>query len=249
MNIIQVFFGFLLIHVLFPCPTHADESSIRDLVGRIYQIGKTEGAPLFTQRTHYTKNVDGSTSVSSTIVDSNGKIALKEDAIYQGSKLLSQTVEQFQTGHRYSVSRKEGKIYFQDQQTTGAKKLSKGDVSETDNFISGPTTQPYLAEHWNELMDGKTVHCRFGVLESTETFGFNFKLKRKEVLDGRELVVISMKPSKLFSGLIFSLVEDSIEITMDPQTKRYARYKGLTPVQREDEKGKLSRFTAEIIYE
>lgn len=227
-----------------------------DLVGSIYlkgtapgPTGKAVSPPLFTLKAHYTEDSEGRTTSSSSIVDSTGKSVLTEVSTYQGSKLLSQSVEQVQTGHRYTVTRKEDKIYFKDEETTGSKKIEEDSIDASEHFITGPTTRPFLAEHWAELLDGKTVHCRFGVLEARETYGFNFKLKRKETVANRELFVISMRPSSFFNNFLFSILEGDIEIYMDPTTKRYARYKGITPVQRVDEKGKLHRFSAEIIYE
>ncbi len=225
------------------------EDAFPDRVGYIYSLGKVEGTPLFIQKTHYSQDSDGVSSVHSTIVETKGKLVLSETASFRGTHLLSQKVEQLQTGHLYTIVSTTDKILFKDQETTKNKKLIEDEVDYTDDFITGPTTQAFLLEHWDELLSGKTVHCRFGVLEAQETFGFNFRMKRKEVLKERELVVISMKPSSFFNGILFSLMEGDIEIYIDPNTKRYVRYKGITPVQKVDEHGKLHRFSAEIIYE
>lgn len=240
-------FSYLLIEIFTPSLSLADTPS--ELVGKIFPLGKTDGAPWFTQKTRYSKDGDGRLTADSTIVDQQGKLVLTEKVVLQGSKLITQKVEQLQTGYEYTVVPKADKVLFQILETKGKGNKEEDSVELTDNFITGPTTQPYLAEHWQELLDGKTVHCRFGVLESKDTFGFNFKLKRKEILNGKELIVVSMKPSSFFNSFFFSLLEDGIEIYMDPITKRYVRYKGLTPLFRVDEQGKLHHFTAEIIYE
>jgi steroid 5-alpha reductase family enzyme len=206
-----------------------------DRTAKIYEVGKTSGEPLFLQSTHFEEK-DGVTESSTKIVDASGKTVLTENATYRGPHLISQQTDQLQTDKHYKIEVKNDHIFFSE----GKKESSEGLF---DDFVTGPTSENFLNEHWDALMAGKTVSCRFGVNEVKETVGFEFKMAGKKKIGDQEAIWIKMKPSSMF----ISIVVDEIDLYIDPQTKRYLKFVGRTPLQKKVN-GKLTPLDGELIY-
>lgn len=199
-----------------------------DRSAKVYELGKTNSSPLFFQKMHLEKNSDGFYVRSTVITDAQGKVALTETGTYQGTRLISQRVDQLQIGEAYEAEVKDQKVFFKTYKTTKAGLILDSTDSEKigDNFISGPLLEPYLQKEWQSLEAGKTVSVRFGVLERGDTVGFKFRISDHGQLNGRETVTILMKPTSIF----VSAVVRTIEMVFDASQKNILRFKGRTPL-------------------
>jgi hypothetical protein len=225
MNSIQLFLSltFLLIGV---------NAQALDRIAKIYAIGDEGGSPLFIQKTKLVTDADGVTRVSTTIEDSKGKLAMTEKCSFKGHTLIFDELEQLQTGEAYTMEVVKDEVVFKLFKIVDGKRVPDGDPRKedmTDNFITGPLSEPYLRDNWAELMSGDTVRVRFGVAERGDSVGFKFyRNKDTDTKDGKA-VGLKMRPAG-FLGLFFK----PIDLLLDNETKLLKRYEGRTPLKRKD---------------
>lgn len=205
-------------------------------IAKIYEVGKTSGTPLFTQTTTY-DDKDGITESNTTIVDPSGKKVLTEYAKFKSAQLIDQKTDQLQTDKHYEIEVKNDRVYFRE----GKKESTEGLF---DDFSTGPVSEAFLAVHWDDLMNGKVVICRFGINEVRETVKFEFKMLRKTKIGDKDAVEIQMKPA----SMIISILVDAVVVTVDAKDKRYLRTVGRTPLYRWI-KGERQAVDAEILYQ
>ncbi len=213
-------------------------------VAKIYEVGKTNEAPIFIQKTNY-KAVGDQIEANTVITDSKGSTVLTEVALYKGTQLISHVVEQLQTKNHYEVEIKNDKIIFRERKIDEpAAKLKESIEKYTDQFCIGPVIEEYLLKNWDAVLEKKTLTADFGVPELRKTVSFDFKLKENTQVKGRDVARINMEAS----SFIIRMAVDPITLELDLKTKRYVHYIGRTPLQIE-RKNKLEPFDAEIFYE
>lgn len=207
----------------------------------IYDIGKTQGEPRFTQETTITESTLGEKLWNSKIVDNTGKLMMTEKATIKNGKIIYQYIEQLQINESYELRVENQKATFITYKISDQQKIQieSKTVDVDDSFVTGPMTELYLQSNWSPLTEGKTVHADFGIFELSKAYGFQFK-KKKESDNAVEVV---MKPSNFF----IALFAPSIDIKFDKKLKRMIHFKGPTPL-REMVRGKWKPFSAEIIY-
>lgn len=217
---------------------------------KIYEIGKTAGSPLFYQTTHFEVDQAGVTISDTHIVDAKGVKTIDEKAKFTGSKLISLKLESYQTNQVYEIEVKNDRVFFREGTLPfrDGDKMRESSEGFWDDFSVGPTLEAFLALHFDELLQGKTVLSRLGVMERRETirFGFKMKVRKKDPIKegGKNILIIEMKPS----NSLLALLVDPIEIQIDLLKKRYERYIGRTTLFHEV-KGKLKPLDAEILFE
>jgi hypothetical protein len=214
-------------------------------IARIYEIGKTDSAPLFTQKSVRTESDPGHIHAVTTITDPENKVVIVEDAEFKGDRLIHQHIQQFQTQKAFDVLVDGKKVTFRtyvlkDGKETESEKANTEDF--TDEFITGPVSENFLAKNWKELLDGDTIHTRFGVPEIAESVGFKF-FQVNESKDAKT-IEIRMKPSSIF----ISMALKPIELFFDPKTHQIVRYLGRTPLKW-TKTGKLENIDADILYD
>jgi predicted nuclease of restriction endonuclease-like RecB superfamily len=208
----------------------------------IHEMGQNNQAPLFRQQIETTPNSDGSIQWVSTIKDLKDATIMTETASFKDGRLISQYVEQFQTNKVYELKVDGKEATFTTYKLDGKKrgpKIEKNTVSIDDDFITGPTTESYLAKHWSELVAGKTVYSEFGILEVGKAIGFRFK----KVSADEHVITLMMRPS----GFFISFFVDPIYIDLDMTTKKMVHFKGRTPLRKELN-GKMKPWDGEVIY-
>ena len=214
---------------------------------RIFELGHLDAAPLFLQETRYEKIEGGAERESTRIVDPSGALALTEVATYLGDRLISQEVVQYQIAKRYTAQVMGGEVQFhtfkKDEKGSWVPE-SNGKDSFTDDFISGPVTEAYLARRWNELRAGKELRVRFGVFETDGTVGFKFSMTHESEVGDRPAIRLRMEASSFFIRCLVS----PIDIDLDRETHSFLRFRGRTPLRKNDH-GRLKPLDAEILYE
>jgi steroid 5-alpha reductase family enzyme len=217
-----------------------------DRVAKIYAIGKTNEAPLYTQITHYEDRENGVTFQETKIIDSSGKLVVNETATYKGQMLILQKMDQYQTQKHMEAEIKNDRVIFRsaDMPYKEGDRMHEDSVGYFDDFITGPTSEAFIGARWSDLIAGKVLHCRFGVLEIKDTLAFEFKMTGKAKLDEKDTVVISMYPS----NVILKMMVDPITIYLDATTKKYLKFVGRTPLKYYVKGDQLS-LDGELIYD
>lgn len=228
----------LLLIGLMSLNARADE-----FVGRVYNIGKTSEAPIYTQKVQSKQLQNGNTQMDATFVDSKGQPILKESAIVNGGSFISQQIENFPDKKIYSAEMKDNRITFQTFTIENGEKKLKSSHSERvrGNFVTGAIAESFIRDNWKDFMDGKRITARFAVFEREETIGFSFRKKAEVDVDGKPALVLQMRPTSLF----VSMVVAPMEISVDKNTKSIIHFKGRTPLSVDRDKA----LEAEIVFE
>ena len=210
---------------------------------RIYRMGQTDAAALYTQETQVQTTADGETHWNSKISDPDGQVVMTETAVLKGLSVVSQTVEQRQSGESYELKTADGQAQFwiyKWKDGVRGEQVDKNQEKIGDNFLMGPLTEPYILKNWAALMQGESLKVEFGIFELAKTIGFNFK----KVSETETTVEIQMKPS----SFVISMLVDPLVLTFTKKDPKMIRFKGRTPL-REILKGKSKPLDAEIIYD
>ena len=173
------------------------------LTAAIYQADRKELQFRFTRQA----TRSGSTvNVLREYTYPNGTVAVREKVVYQGDDLVSFTLEELQTGGSGSAKiagkPSAGNISFKYTKETGAKEKSHTEELRPDT-IQPDMLAPFLVSHWDRLMKGEAVKCRYIVVPRRETVGFSFSKTSETTSGGKPVVVIKMEPS---SPIISALV-------------------------------------------
>ena len=216
------------------------ETTVR--TAKLYAKDKVQEPPVFTQKTTYIK--DGPKVTSKTeVIDASGKLVMREDAVYEGTKVYSHIVDLMKNSEainfdHFDVQVRDGKVVF----TGNTKDEEKESLPE--NFTTGPVLEEFLRAHWDELMNEDTVHSRFAVPQLHETVGFKFWMRDKTKLGDREVVRIGMKPT----SFIIALVISTIDLHFDLKDRKIMKFTGRTPLH-VTINGKHEPFDSEVFYQ
>jgi hypothetical protein len=159
----------------------------------------------------------------------DGKVAARESAVYEGDNLVSYELEELQINARGTVKvsrnlKSEPTIafkYVSDNNT----KTKVGTGSLRPDTLIGDMIAPFLVAHWNDLMKGKEVKCRYVAAARAETVGFKFAKHAESTAQGKPVVIVKMSPS---SFIIAALV-DPLFFTMEKDGEhRVLQYDGRT---------------------
>lgn len=195
-------------------------------VGKFYVPGHVEGEPLFTQRTEIVKNADGRIAQKSKIMNAKGDVVMSEETVMQGLEVVSQKVEQLQSGHVWELSVSGREATFRTSKDRGPASVQKEAVKGT--FLTGPVAQAFVQENWDRLLAGEELDVRFGVFEIGGTVGLSMRKKSA----GPDGLVVELRPSNIFVRIFVA----HLEMTFDNVKHRMIHYRGRTPLR--DDKGK-----------
>lgn len=153
------------------------------------------------------------------------------------------SIEHTQSNSAGTVEVKEKKLVFSYRSADGKVKNNEEDLPEL--WATGPLLVPMMAKRWESLMKGEAVKFRFASWERAETVGFEiFKDGQGKTPDGRETVIMKMKPS---SFIIAALVKP-IYFEMRPDGSFIEVMNGRTlPKKAEGEKFK--DLDARVVYQ
>ena len=229
---------FLFLSMTLHYPANARQS-----VGEFYPLGQTSGTSMYTQTTTVKVDAKNHAVLDSVIVDPTNKVLMTEKAEYEGFRPITQTIEQRQKKELFELQFADGALRIKRSSLAEnpPKVLKDAKSNVSDTLLTGPVTENFVVEHWDELVAGKTIEARFAVMEIADTIHFNF---RKVSSDDKGLTV-EMKPSGMFIRMFAGLAGlKPIQITVDAKTKHVVRYHGRTPLMDKDNKP----LDCEIIY-
>ena len=228
----------LLLLLLAPLQGLAESRS-----ARLYNVGATSGEPVFIQKWKSETLPSGEIKESSTIEDASGKLVMTQTALFKGSRLISQSTEQLQTGESYEVEVQGKKIHFRTfKDAKGEKRApsSQDSVSVDGSFLTGPVTENFIRENWDRLKNKETIKAQFGVLELEDTITFNFKKKKFE----NGIMVVEMRPA----NVVIRMALSPMLLEFRESDKKVLRLTGRTPLKIA-KGGQLSHFDSEILYD
>ncbi len=214
-----------------------------DFIGRAYELGSSRQKLLFTVERKFSP--DGR-SANAVFKDLTGKVIVIEQMLYDANGgLYFYEVEHRQTGITGKVEVLDGKLVFTRRKLSepaSASSVRKEDL--VSNWAVGASLIPMLARNWDGVMRGEKFQVRLGLWDRQETIGFDLFKERMEMgPDGKERVVIKMKPSSflisaLVNPLYFFMGKDGR--SLDSMTGRV--------LPKLEVGGKLQDLDAEIVY-
>jgi len=169
--------------------------------GATIYADSTKKVALFTMKRD-AKESGSQKTVARVYADAQGKSAVTEKIVYQGTQLLSFETVSGQNGEKGSAQVKDGKIIFSFTDAEGKTKTGTEDFGPT-TIVSDQVLE-YLQAHWGELVAGDEVKVRYVAVARAETVGFKFFKEEEFTQDGKAYIRIKMKPS---SFVIAALVK------------------------------------------
>ena len=211
-------------------PSRYEQPKLR--TATIYEAGSNQKRVLYK----FTRTVTRSGSIVKVVREFNypdGKIAARESVEYKGDNLVSFDLEEFQINAQGTVTLQpvskalpKGRTTF--AYITGTNSAARTNAStETfeQNTLVGDMVAPFLVAHWNDLINGKTVKCRYVAASRAETVGFEFKKQWETTRQGKPVVIIKMSPT---SVIIAALVDPLYFILEKDGEHRMLQYDGRT---------------------
>jgi hypothetical protein len=225
--------GFVLKSALLPNPARgADPPSRYEypklLTGTIYAAHSDLKRVLYKFKRTVTNSGNSITAVREFTAP-DGTLAARETVVYLGDDLVSFELEDLQIRTRAAVQ---------------LSRAAKTGATIAFNYISGNNTRtnvateslrpdtlisdmiaPFLTAHWDDLLKGKEVKCRYVAADRAETIGFKFVKHAESTRSGKPVVVLKMSPS----SFVVAAFVNPIFVTMEKDgNHRVLQYDGRT---------------------
>ena len=169
------------------------------LTGTLYAIGSDQKKVLFTFRRTATRS-GSSVQVERQFLATNGTLAAVEKILYESNQFVSYQMQDFQARVSGAIQIESDpkdpdhqQIYISHAKGLSAVK-GKARALEPDTLMDD-TLYPFIMEHWDDLLQGKTVKFRFVSLEWERTFDFSLAKTGESTQNGRPVVEFTMKPT------------------------------------------------------
>jgi hypothetical protein len=179
----------------------------------------------------------------------NGRVAARERITYLGDDLTSYELEELQIGAAGRAEilpnpRLPGKdrIFFEYSNDVTSKSKPKTDSEPLGKeTLDNDTIAPFLQWHWDDLMSGREVKCRYIVIPRRETVGFTFKKQSQSPSTAPRVITVKMEAtspiiSALIDPLFFALEQDPPHRVLEysgrttPKIKSGSKWKDLDAV-------------------
>ena len=156
----------------------------------------------------------------------NGKLAAREQVVYESGRLKSFRLEELETGAAGEVVVRAGaggaKVFF--NYTEGSTRKTGSEKLQNEILVSD-MVGPYIAAHWDALAKGATVRCRMVAISRAETVGFKFFKESDTTWHGKPVMMVAMKPSSI---IIAQLVAPLHFVVEKEAPHRVLQYTGRT---------------------
>lgn len=152
----------------------------------------------------------------------DGALAARERVIYQGSHLKLFSLEDFQIGSRGSAvvlpATGEEKMNF--NYVVGATKRN-GSEKFMDQILVNDMVGPYIAAHWDGLVNGEILKCRFVSIPRAETVGFKFFKEYDTTWRGKPVMIVKAEPSSIIIAQLVAPLHFVVEKTSPHRVLEY----------------------------
>jgi hypothetical protein len=211
-----------------------------DYDAKIYDKSSNKQKLLFVSDHREKTDKTNNTVIHRTFSYPDGKIAVEEEITLLNNKIQKMALSQKQTLEEGSLEVRDGKIYFS---YTKNGKTNTDNEKLTDNLVVGGTIVPYLQKNWATVLEGKDVNVRYAALDRKETVGFKFFKVEEKKFEGKDAIIVKMKPS---SFLIAAIV-DPLYFTFSSDGSDLYEIVGRTAPKIQID-GKWKDLDADIIY-
>ena len=204
----------------------------RFLTARIYAKGSDRKNLLFNFTRQSTRSGE-TLQVLREYTYPDGKPAARERLVYAGDNLVSYELEELQTGGRGRADIRcepghggKGRICFEysSDAASGAKPKTDSESLQKETLIND-MVGPFLLSHWEALVNGREVKCRYIVVPRRETVGFCFRKESETTCEGRSVVIIKMQAT---SPVIAALIDPLFFTIEKNEPNRVLEYVGGT---------------------
>ena len=165
-----------------------------------------------------------------------GVLAEREKVVYVGDELTDFQLEQLQINTKevariradpdHAGKRLIAYEYTKDTRST-AKPKTRTESLRPETLISDMLA-PWFLAHWQELLRGEEIRCRYIVPQRRETIGFSVEKQSDFVRDGRKYIHLKMSPS----SIIISALVDPLIFTIEGDGARHVlEYTGRTTLK------------------
>lgn len=219
-----LFFALIFTNLLHAAGSRIDYLEPKAFTGKIYSDASLKQV-LFTFRRTAT-NSGSEIHVVRDFNLPNGKLAAREQVVYDGSQLKSLVLEEFQTGADGTAKVEsiggEPKIDF--NYTDGSTKKT-GSEKYQDEILTSDMVGPFIAAHFDEIAKGSVVKCRLISVSRAETVGFKFIKESDTTWNGKPALMITLQPSSI---IIAHLVDPLHFVVEKDGMHRVLQYTGRT---------------------
>jgi hypothetical protein len=182
----------------------------RYIPGKIYAQGSSRQELLFDFK-RVTNRSGPTLRVEREFNYPDGKPAVRERVVYENDALVSYELEEIQIGMagsariRHSTDNPaKSSIEFEYGKQQAGGKVKTRTETLAENTLVGDMVGVFLLSHWDALVRGEKVKCRYIVVPRRETVGFAFVKDSESKWQGKDVIVIKMHASSTF---IAALVE------------------------------------------
>jgi hypothetical protein len=156
----------------------------------------------------------------------DGKLAAREQVVYEKGQLNSFVLEELQTGAKGSLmvqsSGGDAKVNF--NFTEGSTKKNDSEKFLNEILVSD-MVGPFIAAHWDALANGGTVKCRLVSVSRAETVGFKFFKESDSTWHGKPVMNVTLQPS----SIIIAKLVDPLHFVIEKESPhRVLQYSGRT---------------------
>jgi len=210
------------------------------MTGKGYEIQDPRDSVIFSME--QTVGVDGLSSFTAFRTPEGKDLVTEKMEFDDAGAPLRYTVNHVQSGTSGVVEIQGGRLRFSYRAADG--KLKTNDESIPEVWATGPMFLPMVRKNWDRLMKGEAMKFRFAVWDRAETVGFQlFKHRVEKKPDGREVVVLKLKPT----AFIIAAIVDPLYFEMRPDGSLLETMTGRTLPKRQ-EGSKLTDLDAHIVY-
>lgn len=202
------------------------------LAGAVYAKGSGQKTLLFRFKRQASRS--GSTlNVSREFTRPDGRPAVRQHVVYNGDELVSFELEELQNGGRGSAKIRrdpgdpaKGVIRFEyTKDTASASKPKTNEEPLQKDTLVDDMIGPFIAAHWDALMKGERVKCRYLSVPRRETVGFTFVKESESTWQGQAVAMIKMEPT----SVIIKALVDPVFFAIEKESRhRIRQYIGRT---------------------
>jgi hypothetical protein len=195
-------------------PLSLDYEEPKHLKGAIYAEGTATNALLF-RFTRVATRSGAMLDVLRNYTYPDGKFAAREHLVYEGNDLTLYELDQTQTGATGSARirrpQKPAKASIEFTYTAAGEKPKTSTETLAENTLVNDMVGPFLLSHWDALMRGQKVKCRFIVVPRRETLGLTLSKVSETKWQDREVVLVRMEATSSIIGLLLDPLDFTIE--------------------------------------